>query len=223
MRLLLVEDDAMLGEAVKIGLAQDGFTVEWVRDAGAADTALHTGGFDLCLLDLGLPRGSGLDVLRALRARGSRLPVIIVTARDAIEDRVAGLNAGADDYVLKPFDLLELAARIRAVARRHGGQATSILLIGHVKLDLAARCAWLSDAPVELSAREFAIVEALALAGGRVLTRNEFEEKLYGWDGEVESNALEVHVHHVRRKLGSEVIRTVRGVGYAIGGLNAVA
>jgi DNA-binding response OmpR family regulator len=223
MRLLLVEDDAMLGEAVNIGLAQDGFVVEWVRDAPKAAAALAAGGFDLCLLDLGLPRGSGLEVLRALRSRGSRLPVIIVTARDAIQDRVAGLDAGADDYVLKPFDLAELAARVRAVARRNGGQASSILQLGEVKLDLAARRAWLNGAPVELSAREFAILESLALAQGRVQTRSELEEKLYGWNGEVESNALEVHIHHLRRKLGSQLIRTVRGVGYAIGEMNAAA
>jgi len=223
MRLLLVEDDAMLGEAVNIGLAQDCFVVEWVRDAPKAAAALAVGGFDLCLLDLGLPRGSGLEVLRALRSRGSRLPVIIVTARDAIQDRVAGLDAGADDYVLKPFDLVELAARIRAVARRHGGQASSILHLGEVKLDLAARRAWLNGAPVELSAREFAILESLALAQGRVQTRSELEEKLYGWNGEVESNALEVHIHHLRRKLGGQLIRTVRGVGYAIGEMNAAA
>ena len=223
MRLLLVEDDAMLGEAVNIGLAQDGFVVEWVRDAPKAAAALAAGGFDLCLLDLGLPRGSGLEVLRALRSRGSRLPVIIVTARDAIQDRVAGLDAGADDYVLKPFDLAELAARVRAVARRNGGQASSILQLGEVKLDLAARRAWLNGAPVELSAREFSILESLALAQGRVQTRSELEEKLYGWNGEVESNALEVHIHHLRRKLGSQLIRTVRGVGYAIGEMNAAA
>lgn len=216
MRLLLVEDDAMLGEAVRIGLAQDGFTVDWVRDAEAAHSALAGGGFDLCLLDLGLPRGSGLDVLRALRRRGDTLPVIIVTARDAVEDRVAGLDSGADDYVLKPFDLVELGARIRAVARRHGGQATSILQLGAVRLDLAARRAWLDDTPVTLSAREFAIIEALALARGRALTRSALEARLYGWEGEVESNALEVHIHHIRRKLGSTFIRTVRGVGYAI-------
>jgi two-component system, OmpR family, response regulator QseB len=216
MRLLLAEDDAMIGDAVRAGLRRQGFSVDWVRDGVAAEQALLTEPYDACLLDLGLPRKEGLAVLRRLRGRGSTLPVLVLTARDAITDRVQGLDAGADDYVVKPFDLAELAARIRAVTRRKGGRAQAIIEHGTVALDPATREVRRDGELVALSPREFALLEALLEHPGRILSRAQLEERLYGWGEEVESNVVEVHVHTLRRKLGADFIRNVRGVGYRV-------
>ena len=216
MRLLLAEDDAMIGASIQKGLRQDGFAVDWVEDGHAAELALAQGVHDVLLLDLGLPRKEGLAVLSAMRARGDTRPVLILTARDSIADRVAGLDAGADDYMVKPFALDELAARIRALLRRHTGRADPVLSYGDVELRPATREARVRGEPVALSPREFALLEALLVRPGAVLSRAQLEEKLYGWHEEVESNAVEVHLHGLRRKLGSELIRNVRGVGWML-------
>jgi len=216
VRLLLAEDDAMIGAAVVRGLRQDGFTVDWVRDGRAAELALADGVHEVLLLDLGLPRKQGLDVLAAMRRRGDTRPVLIITARDAIADRVAGLDAGADDYVVKPFDLDELAARIRALARRRGGPAQPKLCHGGIELDPALRDVTRDGVPIPLSPREFALLEALMVRPGAVLSRAQLEERLYGWNETVESNAVEVHLHGLRRKLGAHAIRNVRGVGWTL-------
>ena len=216
MRLLLAEDDNMIGEAVRAGLRRQGFAVDWVRDGVAAEQALLGEAYDACLLDLGLPRKAGLDVLRRLRERGSTLPVLVLTARDAITDRVDGLDAGADDYVVKPFDLAELAARIRAVTRRKGGRAQPVIEHGEVTLDPATREVRRNGELVALSPREFALLQALLEHPGRILSRAQLEERLYGWGEEIESNVVEVHLHTLRRKLGADFIRNVRGVGYRV-------
>jgi two-component system response regulator QseB len=216
VRLLLAEDDTMIGEAVRAGLRQQGFSVDWVRDGVAAEQALLTEPYDACLLDLGLPRKEGLAVLRRLRERGSMLPVLLVTARDAITDRVEGLDAGADDYVVKPFDLAELGARIRAVTRRKGGRAQAIIEHRDVALDPATREVRRNGELVPLSPREFALLHALLEHPGRILSRAQLEERIYGWGAEVESNVVEVHVHTLRRKLGADFVRNVRGVGYRV-------
>jgi DNA-binding response OmpR family regulator len=216
MRLLLVEDDNMIGEAVRAGLRQEGFTVDWVREAEAGETALRTEPYALLLLDLGLPRKSGLDWLRELRRRGDPTPVLVITARDAVADRIAGLDSGADDYLVKPFDLDELAARVRAVLRRHGGRAGPLLRHGELSLDPATRLATLKGQAVALSAREYALLAALLERPGAILSRAQLEQRLYGWGEEVESNAVEVHIHHLRRKLGADAIRNVRGLGYTL-------
>ena len=217
MRILLAEDDRMIGASVQKGLRQDGFTVDWVQDGRAAELALTEGVHDVLLLDLGLPRKQGLEVLEAMRRRGDTRPVLIVTARDAVADRVAGLDAGADDYVVKPFALDELAARIRALLRRQTGRADPVLAYGDIELRPATRETRVRGEPVALSPREFAILQALLARPGAVLSRAQLEEKLYGWEDEVESNAVEVHLHNLRRKLGAELIRNVRGVGWMIG------
>jgi two-component system response regulator QseB len=224
MRVLLVEDDAMIGASVRAGLRQDGFAIDWVTDGQAADSALSMhqaqDAYDLVLLDLGLPKKDGLDVLRRLRGRGSDVPVLIVTARDAVADRVAGLDAGADDYLVKPFDLDELAARVRALHRRRAGRAEAIVRHVHgddtITLDPARREVRRNDRPVTLSSREFAVLEALLERPGAVLSRTQLEEKVYGWDEEPGSNTIEVYVHGLRKKLGADLIRNVRGVGYTI-------
>jgi two-component system response regulator QseB len=216
MRLLLAEDDPMIGEGVRQGLRQDGFAVDWVQDGRAAELALFENVHDLLLLDLGLPRKEGLDVLRAMRRRGDARPVLIVTARDALADRVAGLDAGADDYVVKPFELDELAARIRALLRRGAGRAAPVFSCGDIELDPTTRQTRVRGLPVALSAREFALLEALLARPGAILSRAQLEEKLYGWNEEVGSNAVEVHLHALRRKLGADAIRNVRGVGWMI-------
>ncbi|MEO8132744.1 MAG: response regulator [Betaproteobacteria bacterium] len=216
MRLLLVEDDPMVGESVRQGLRQDGFAVDWVTDGRAAELALDNGVYDLLLLDLGLPRKEGLAVLTTLRRRGNRIPVLIVTARDAVADRVAGLDAGADDYLVKPFDLDELAARIRALLRRQSGRAQPLVQVGRLTLDPATREVTFGGQPVALSGREFALLEALVDRPGAVYSREQLEEKLYGWDREVESNAVEVHIHGLRKKLDPDFIKNVRGVGYRV-------
>ncbi len=216
MRILIVEDDSLLGDGIQAGLRQAGFAADWVRDGMAADIALTAERFAAVVLDLGLPRLSGLELLRRLRAAGNAVPVLILTARDAVADRVAGLDAGGDDYVVKPFDLDELAARLRALVRRAHGQAAATLRVGELELDPAAHAVRFAGRPVELSAREFAVLQALTLNAGRVLSREQLEQALYGWGEEVESNAIEVHIHHLRRKLRAELIRTVRGVGYTL-------
>jgi len=216
MRLLLVEDDPMIGEGVQKGLHQDGFAVDWVQDGRAAELALETSSYDTLLLDLGLPRKSGLDVLVSLRRRGDPVPVLILTARDAVSDRVKGLDAGADDYLVKPFDLEELAARIRALLRRKSGRADPVVHVGNLTLNPATREVSLDGKPISLSAREFGLIHALAERPGVVLSRAQIEEKLYGWGHEVESNTVEVYVHSLRRKLGANLIRNVRGVGYMV-------
>ena len=216
MRILVVEDDPLLGDALYAGMRQHGHAVDWVRDGAAAAHALDAESYAAVVLDLGLPRLSGLDVLRRVRSRGNAVPVLILTARDAVADRIAGLDAGADDYLVKPFDMGELAARLRALARRAGGQPAAVLTACGVELDPAAHRVHYGGREVELSAKEFAVLHALMLAAGRVLTRAQIEEQLYAWGEEIESNAVEVHVHHLRRKLFPGVIHTVRGVGYLL-------
>ncbi|HTW38863.1 MAG TPA: response regulator transcription factor [Steroidobacteraceae bacterium] len=216
MRVLVVEDDRMIAEAVRTALEQDGYTVEWIRDGASAAAALGASSFDIVLLDLGLPRRSGLEVLREARRRGIATPVIIITARDDVQSRVAGLDAGADDYLVKPFDLDELAARMRSVLRRGTGRADSALEHAGIRIDPATHEVLRNGEPVTLSAREYAVLEALMLRPGAILSRAQLEDRLYGWGGEIESNAVEVYVHALRRKLGAEVIRTVRGVGYCL-------
>jgi DNA-binding response OmpR family regulator len=216
VRILLVEDDRLLGDAVQAGLRQTGFAAEWVRDGPAAEAALATEEFAAVVLDLGLPGRSGLEVLANLRARGNRTPVLILTARDAVQDRIRGLDAGADDYAVKPFDLGELAARLRALIRRGAGQAAPRITVADMALDPAARVLALGGRTVELSVREFALLHALMLNAGRVLSRSQLEQHLYEWGQEVESNTVEVFIHHLRRKIGAERIKTLRGVGYLI-------
>jgi two-component system OmpR family response regulator len=216
MRILLVEDDPMIGDALCVALRDAAYAVDWVKDG---ETAMHT----LCnqehqamLLDLGLPRKGGLDVLKKLRANGSTLPVIIITARDALEDRINGLDMGADDYLTKPFDIDELLARLRATLRRQGGQASAVLTNGIVSLNPATREASMGDASCQLSAREFALLHALLLRPGTILTRAQLEESIYGWNEEVESNAVDFLIHGIRKKLGADTIKNVRGAGWMV-------
>ena len=223
MRLLLVEDDRMIGASLRDALRLEGHAVDWVRDAAAAQGTLASERFDLVLLDLGLPPGppgaptlDGLDVLRSLRGRADSTPVIVLTARDGVGDRVAGLDAGADDYLVKPFELDELNARMRAVLRRHSGRAQPLLAHGGVTLDPATRQVTKDGQPVLLSAREFAVLEALMARPGALLSRAQLEDRLYGWGEEIESNAVSVYIHQLRRKLGADFIQNVRGVGYFV-------
>jgi DNA-binding response OmpR family regulator len=216
MRLLLVEDDRLIGEALVTALRQDGYSVDWLRDGQSASDALRTVRFDLVLLDLGLPRRDGLSVLQELRGRHDATPVLVVSARDEVDSRIAGLDAGADDYVIKPFDLGELGARIRSLLRRRAGNAELQLECGGIRLDPATHEVTLRGAPVALSAREYAVLEALLQRPGVPLSRAQLEDRIYGWDDAVGSNAVEVHVHALRRKLGADAIRTLRGVGYVI-------
>ena len=216
MRLLLVEDDPMIGAAVQNGLRQQGHSVDWVRDARGAELALADPGHELLLLDLGLPGKSGLELLAGLRKKNLALPVLVITARDSVADRVRGLDAGADDYLVKPFDLDELSARIRALMRRQSGRATPRIEHGALTLDPATHAVTLDGRPVKLSRREFALLNALLEQPGVPLSRAQLEERLYGWDEEVESNTVEVYIHSTRRKLGAHWIRNVRGVGYLV-------
>lgn len=216
MRILLAEDDNLLGDGLQAGLHQAGFDVDWVRDGVAAEHALAGAPYAALVLDLGLPRRSGDELLARLRAKGGHLPVLILTARDGVEDRIRGLDSGADDYLVKPADLHELAARLRALVRRARGEASPRLRAGDVELDPANREVRLRGIPVSLPPREFALLHELLLNAGRALSREQLEERLYAWGEEVGSNAVEVHVHHLRRKLGADVIRTVRGVGYLV-------
>lgn len=217
MRILLAEDDPMIGDSLRKGLRDEGFTVDWVQDGRSAERALEATEYALALLDLGLPHKDGLAVLRGWRQRGLTLPVLILTARDAVPDRVKGLDSGADDYLVKPFDLAELLARMRALLRRQAGRARDLIETGALRLDPAARTVEYQGQPVALSAREFALLRALMERPGAALSREQLEDRLYGWGEEVESNAVEVHVHNLRRKLNPSVIRTVRGVGYRLG------
>lgn len=217
MRVFLVEDDPLIGSGLEQGLKQEGFAVDWVKDGDAATLALRTTGYGLLLLDLGLPNRDGLSVLAALRRRDETLPVIVITARDGLPDRIAGLDSGADDYLVKPFALEELLARIRAVNRRHAGRAQTTLTIGALRLDPVKHQVWLNDDEVTLSPKEFVLLHELMREPGAVISREQFEERLYSWGEEVESNAVQVHIHNLRKKLGHEMILTVRGVGYRIG------
>ena len=216
MRILLAEDDSLLGDGLRAGLRQLGFQVDWVRDGLAAERELAVGGYAAAVLDLGLPFKDGLDVLRALRARKITTPVLVLTARDAVPERVRGLDLGADDYVVKPVDLHELGARLRSLVRRAHGQLQDTLRCGALQLDPAARQVSLHGKGVALSTREFDLLHALMLGAGRVLSRQQLEQQLYSWGYEVDSNAIEVHIHHLRRKLQPDLIQTVRGVGYTL-------
>lgn len=216
MRLLLVEDDAMIGPGILKGLRRFGWTMDWVQDGRAAELALQNDVYDIVLLDLGLPRKDGLEVLQTLRRKDNDIPVLVITARDAIQDRVQGLDVGADDYLVKPFSIEELAARIRALLRRRAGRADPVIEVGDVRLNPATREVRVAGNSLALSAREFALLEALIDRPGAVLSRSQLEDKLYGWGDEVESNTVEVYIHSLRKKLGTDFIKTVRGVGYMV-------
>jgi two-component system, OmpR family, response regulator QseB len=216
MRVLLVEDDRMIAQGLQTALRQDGYTVDWMGDGNSAAAALHSSHFDLVLLDLGLPERDGLEVLRELRRRGDATPVLILTARDEVQDRIDGLDSGADDYIVKPFDLDEVSARMRSVLRRANGRGDPCIRAGGICLNPATHAVEQQGVSVQLSAHEFAVLEALLQRPGAILSRAQLEDRLYGWDTQVESNAVEVYIHSLRRKLGSEAIRTLRGVGYFI-------
>lgn len=216
MRVLLVEDDELLGDGVRIGLTQYGYAVDWVKDGQAALQAILSENFDTVVLDLGLPKRSGLEVLKIARGKNVTTPVLILTARELVEDRVKGLDAGADDYLVKPFDLDELSARIRALQRRTASRAEPMVSFGSITLDPASRTAFLNDEPVILSRREFALLLKLMENIGRVLSRENLTQTLYGWGDEIDSNALEVHIHNLRKKFGHDLIRTIRGIGYVV-------
>lgn len=216
MKLLLAEDDPMIGAGVERGLRMAGFAVDWVRDGKAAELALADGNYAVLLLDLGLPRQDGLEVLKKLRRDKQLIPVLIITARDAVADRVTGLNLGADDYLIKPFDLDELTARVHALVRRHQGRTRPEISVGGLVLNPASRTVTLQGQPLNLSQREFTLLHALLESPGTVLSREQLEEHLYGWGEEIASNAIEVHIHNLRRKLGAAWVRNVRGVGYKL-------
>ncbi len=216
MRVLVIEDDALLGDAIQAGLKQAGYAVDWMKDGVSADQALGTESYAAAVLDLGLPRMSGLEVLRRLRGRNDPIPVLILTAMDAVDDRIKGLDTGADDYLTKPFDMGELAALLRALVRRASGNAAPALEVAGVKLEAAAHRVLYRNEVIDLPAKEFAVLHTLMLNAGRVMSRTQIEEQLYAWGEEVESNAVEVYIHHLRRKLFPELIETIRGVGYLI-------
>lgn len=216
MRILLIEDDQMIGAAVRQGLLQAGFAVDWVTDGRAAELSLANDSHDLAILDLGLPRKDGMAILAALRSGGNPIPVLVASARDTVGDRIAGLEAGADDYVLKPFDLDELVARVRALLRRRAGSGSPLLKFGGLTLDPMRRSVLRDGVPIELSAKEFALLETLMQRPGAVMSREKLEESVYGWGEEVGSNAIEVHLHNLRKKLGGALIKNVRGVGYRV-------
>lgn len=222
MRLLVVEDDQMIGESMQHGLKKTGLAVDWVRDGKSAELALGNGVYDLMILDLGLPHKGGLELLSQLRQQGNDLPVLIVTARDAVDDKVAGLNCGADDYLVKPFDFDELNARVNAIMRRRAGRGNPVMIYGPLTLDPIVHQVTYRGEPVGLSAKEFALLRALMAVPGSVLSRAELEEALYGWEEEVGSNAVEVHIHNLRNKLGSHAILNIRGAGYRVSMLNDV-
>lgn len=216
MRVLLVEDDRMIGDVVSQSLKDESYAVDWVRDGQTALDTLATQVYDLVLLDLGLPKKDGMEVLRGIRAKNNPVPVLVITARDTLNDRIRGLDSGADDYILKPFDMAELLARMRAVVRRKGGVAGPVLSNGVIALDPATREVDLNGAAVALSAREFALLMALMVRPGAILSRSDLEDRIYGWNEEVESNAVEFIIHALRKKLGAEVIKNVRGMGWMV-------
>lgn len=216
MRLLLVEDDSALGEGLRTGLREEGYTIDWLQDGASALHALTQESFDLVILDLGLPRLDGLNVLKRVRGSGSTLPVLILTARDGMEDRIAGLDAGADDYLIKPFDLNELKARLRALLRRSSGRAQVLVEHGGVSLDPVSQQVHYQGRPVSLTPKEYMLLHELLAQPGKVFSRERLTQLLYGWDEEAESNTLEVHIYHLRKKLFGELIRTVRGIGYLV-------
>lgn len=216
MRLLLIEDDALIGDGIQAGLNQMGYAIDWVQDAEAGAHALSIESYDGLILDVGLPRQSGLDLLKQLRGAGNELPVLILTARESIHDKIMGLDTGADDYMIKPFDLEELAARLRAILRRAQGRANPYLEYGSLRLDPAAKTLTLDAETITLSQKELLILQTLLENIGKIMSRNRLEESLYGWDDMIESNAVEVHIHHLRKKLGKNLIRTIRGIGYMI-------
>lgn len=216
MRVLLAEDDTLLGEGIYTGLKQDGYAVDWVQNGQEAEIALKVEHFDIVILDLGLPKQDGLQVLQKLRSTGNQTPVLILTARDSLDDRIKGLDVGADDYMVKPFDLEELNARLRALLRRSVGRASPRLEFGSLVLDPAAHEVQFEGRPLELPPKEFAVLQTLLENLGKVVSKTRLQETLYSWDQDVASNALEVHIHHLRKKLGSDLIRTIRGVGYIV-------
>ena len=216
MRILLAEDDAMLGDGLRAGLQQLGFSVDWVRDGMAAERELFSGDYAAAVLDLGLPLKDGMEVLQSLRARKISTPILVLTARDAVPDRILGLDLGADDYVVKPVDLHELGARLRSLVRRSHGQMQDTLTCGEIVLEPSSRRVSLKGEPVLLSTREFDLLHVLMLNADRVMSREQLEQQLYSWGYEVDSNAIEVHIHHLRRKLHADVIQTVRGIGYTL-------
>jgi len=216
MRILLAEDDPLLGDGLRAGLRQQGFLVDWVRDGQAAEREIACGNHQAAVLDLGLPLKDGLDVLQSLRRQKINLPVLVLTARDAVPDRIKGLDLGADDYVVKPVDLFELGARLRSLVRRAHGHTQDLLTCGALQINLAARSVTLSGQAVTLSMREFDLLHVLMLNAQRVMSREQLEQQLYSWGYEVESNAVEVHIHHLRKKLQADLIQTVRGVGYTL-------
>ena len=216
MRILIVEDDNLLGDGIRAGLSQNGYAADWVEDGAAAETAMMTNDYELIILDLGLPKVSGLEVLKNMRTKEDDTPVIILTAQDGVEDRIKGLDSGADDYLTKPFDLDELTARIRALLRRRGGRSSPVIEHGELKVDPASHTVTKDDKIVDISPREFTILQLLLENQNKVMSRSRLEEGLYAWNDEVESNTVEVHIHHLRKKLGSDLIRTIRGVGYII-------
>jgi len=220
MRLLLIEDNESIGKGVNAGLTQAGYAVDWVRDGETATSALLTEDYDIAVLDLGLPKKSGEEVLTDLRKSGKKLPVLILTAKDTVQDRIIGLDLGADDYMIKPFDLDELQARLRALLRRSSGRASPLLSHGDISLDPASHTVTKNGEIIELTPRAFEILQILMENQGRVLSRTRLEDSTYSWKDEIESNAVEVHIHQIRKKLGSKVIRTIRGVGYIMDSAN---
>lgn len=216
MRVLLVEDDELLGDGVRNGLIQYGYTVDWVKDGQSALQAILSEPFDIVVLDIGLPRRSGLEVLKSMRSKNIRCPVVVLTARDSVEDQIIGLDAGADDYIAKPFDLDALCARMRALQRRTTSRADPILTYADISLDPASHTVHVKDELINISRREFALLQKLLENAGRVLSREHLTSTLYGWGDDVDSNALEVHIHNLRKKFGTKLIRTIRGVGYMV-------
>jgi two-component system, OmpR family, response regulator QseB len=221
MRILLAEDDPQLGEGLSLGLRELGHTVDWVKDGVSAQQAASTENLDALILDLGLPGKDGLEVLKHIRGGEKNIPVLVLTARDSVENRIEGLDLGADDYVVKPFDLLEVDARLRAISRRRDGRAAPLIVHGDLTLNPASRAVTKAGVPVILSSHEYAVLEALLNNTGRILSRSSLEENLYGWEEGVESNAVEVYIHHLRKKLDKDLIQTVRGVGYTISKLES--
>lgn len=216
MRVLLVEDDDLLGKGIRAGLSQEGYTVDWLRDGQSAEFALMNEHFDIVVLDIGLPKRDGLEVLKNIRAKTIKVPVIVLSAREQISDRINGLDAGADDYLPKPFDLNELLARLRSLLRRSSGRADPLIRYGELQLDPASHSVYQDGKRINISPREFALLHKLLESTGRVMSREQLSQSLYGWDTEIDSNAVEVHVHNLRKKLDGDIIRTVRGVGYMV-------